>query len=107
MKIAVKVFNADHSHHSKRSSAASKALESYNLARQELDVLIHIKHPYILRLVGVGLKPLALLLEYAEKGNLQDNVKIFKESHVPLTVLTVQKVLSQVGDPFSNCQDLC
>jgi hypothetical protein len=99
-KIAVKVFNAEHSHYSRRSSAASKALESYNLVRQELDVLIHIKHRHILRLIGVGLKPLALLLEYAEKGNLQDNIKMFKEAGVSLTVQTVQKVASQASDSF-------
>lgn len=46
--VAVKVFVAD------------QAKKIYDLARQELDILLHIRHPHILRLVGVGVKPLSL-----------------------------------------------
>lgn len=100
LKVAVKVFGENRSRASEgircHAAVAVRALDSYNLARQELDILIHISHPHILRLLGVGFKPLALLLEYAEKGNLQEILKVFKKAEVRLGVATVQQVLSQV-----------
>ena len=41
------------------------ACKSYCTARQELNILIHLKHPHIVPLVGICSNPLAIVLELA------------------------------------------
>ena len=102
--MAIKMFSGakDHSGQCADQVAGFNAALCYKLARQELDILIHVKHKHILQLVGVDLSSLSLLLEYAEKRDLQYNLKMFKSAGVRVGIRTVQQVLSQVSSIWSS-----
>jgi len=46
------------------------ACKSYCSARQELNILIHLRHPHIVPLVGICSNPLSIVLELAPLGEL-------------------------------------
>ncbi len=51
---------------------------------------------------GVGLNPLSLILECADRGNLEEVINVFREAGVQLRITTVQQTLSQVSHPVSR-----
>ena len=52
------------------------ASKSYCSARQELSVLIHLKHTNIVPLIGICVNPLAIVLELAPLGALDTQLKV-------------------------------
>lgn len=45
------------------------------MLRQEVDILTKLRHPCIIKIIGVCLRPRMLLLEFAPLGNLEDHLK--------------------------------
>lgn len=52
------------------------ASKAYCTARQELSVLIHLKHGHIVPLVGICVNPLAIVLELAPLGALDTQLTL-------------------------------
>ncbi|CAG0916811.1 unnamed protein product [Notodromas monacha] len=73
------------------------ACKAYCTARQELRVLSALRHPHIVALVGVSPSPLALVLELATLGALDDRLKDFKRSGDVLDTNTVCQTAVQVA----------
>jgi len=46
--------------------------------RQELNILIHLKHPHIVPLVGICVNPLSIVLELAPVGALDQQLKHYR-----------------------------
>ena len=70
--------------------------EAYLNARKELSILLTLKHPNIVPLVGVCLKPLCLLLELAPLGALNEIIKEYRRAGARLSFVTLQKIINQV-----------
>jgi hypothetical protein len=73
------------------------ASKSYCTARQELNILIHLKHGHIVPLVGICVNPLAIVLELAPMGALDHQLKHFRRSGDKLSAKTVQVVILQIA----------
>ncbi len=64
--------------------------------RQELNILIHLKHPHIVPLVGICVNPLSIVLELAPMGALDQQLKHYRRSGDKLPSKVVQLVILQV-----------
>ena len=73
------------------------ACKAYCTARQELNILLHIKHPHVVPLVGICIKPLAIVLDLAPMGALDSMLKHYRRSGAKLGVSTIQQVLVQIA----------
>ena len=73
------------------------ASKSYCSARQELSVLIHLKHGHIVPLVGICVNPLAIVLELAPLGALDQQLKHYRRSGDKLPAKTCQLVILQIA----------
>ena len=73
------------------------ASKAYTTARQELSILIHLKHPHIVPLVGICSNPLSIVLELAPAGALDARLRHYKRSGAQLGPKTVQLVVLQVA----------
>ena len=73
------------------------ACKAYCTARQELNILLHIKHPHVVPLVGICIKPLAIVLELAPLGALDSMLKHYRRSGDRLAIATVQQVCLQIA----------
>ena len=73
------------------------ACKAYCTARQELNILLHIKHPHVVPLVGICIKPLAIVLDLAPLGALDSMLKHYRRSGAKLAVGTIQQVLVQTA----------
>ena len=73
------------------------ACKAYCTARQELNILLHIKHPHVVPLVGICIKPLAIVLDLAPMGALDSMLKHYRRSGAKLSVATIQQVLVQIA----------
>ena len=54
------------------------ACKAYCTARQELNILIHLKHSHIVPLVGICSNPLSIVLELAPMGALDQKLKHYR-----------------------------
>ena len=54
------------------------ACKAYCTARQELNILIHLRHPHIVPLVGICTNPLSIVLELAPMGALDQRLKHYR-----------------------------
>jgi serine/threonine protein kinase/GTPase SAR1 family protein len=73
------------------------ACKAYCTARQELNILLHIKHPHVVPLVGICIKPLAIVLDLAPLGALDSMLKHYRRSGDKLSVTTIQQILVQIA----------
>ncbi|XP_076065875.1 leucine-rich repeat serine/threonine-protein kinase 1-like isoform X3 [Oratosquilla oratoria] len=73
------------------------ACKAYCSARQEVNILLALRHPHIVPLVGVCPRPLALVLELAPQGALDQCLKHYRRSGARLTLHTLQAVILQVA----------
>ena len=73
------------------------ASKAYCSARQELSVLIHLKHGNIVPLVGICANPLSIVLELAPLGALDQQLKHFRRSGDKLSGKTCQFVILQIA----------
>ncbi|XP_050691737.1 leucine-rich repeat serine/threonine-protein kinase 1-like isoform X4 [Eriocheir sinensis] len=73
------------------------ACKAYCSARQEVNILLALRHPHIVPLVGVCPRPLALVLELAPQGALDQCLKHYQRSGARLSLPTLQTVILQVA----------
>ena len=65
--------------------------------RQELAILVPLKHPNIIDLLGIGLSPLRLLVEFAPERSLDRILRSYKNAGRKLDPYTIQESIIQVG----------
>ena len=73
------------------------ACKAYCTARQELNILIHLKHTHIVPLVGICVNPLAIVLELAPRGALDQRLKHYQRSGDKLSARSVQQIILQIA----------
>ncbi|XP_054737581.1 leucine-rich repeat serine/threonine-protein kinase 1 isoform X1 [Anastrepha obliqua] len=73
------------------------ACKAYCTARQELAVLLTLKHPNIVPLVGICIKPLALVLELAPVGGLDSILRQYRRSGAHIGPHTFQTLVLQAA----------
>ncbi|KRF83412.1 leucine-rich repeat serine/threonine-protein kinase 1 isoform X2 [Drosophila virilis] len=87
-KVAVGKWDRDPLQHS---------CKAYCTARQELAVLLTLKHPNIVPLVGICIKPLALVLELAPLGGLDALLRQYRRSGAHMGPHTFQMLVLQAA----------
>lgn len=73
------------------------ACKAYCSARQELNILINLKHPHIVPLIGICTNPLAIVLDLAPMGALDKRLKHYQRSGDKLTARSIQQVILQIA----------
>ncbi|KAL7304930.1 hypothetical protein TKK_0002728 [Trichogramma kaykai] len=73
------------------------ACKAYCTARQELNILLTLKHPNIVPLIGIVISPLALVLDLAPEGALNNVLKNYRRSGAKLDPFTLQAIILQVA----------
>nr|XP_018906420.1 PREDICTED: leucine-rich repeat serine/threonine-protein kinase 1 isoform X2 [Bemisia tabaci] len=73
------------------------ASKAYCTARQELNILMNLRHPNIVPLVGVCARPLAIVLDLAPLGALDATLRHYRRSGAKLEPYTLQAVILQVA----------
>lgn len=101
LDIAVKEFRGDIvvAEQDPNIIAEVRAWDIYQKASLEARVMVQLRHPHILGLVGLTLQPLRLLVELAPLGDLKRCVKKFKRAGARLSRKTLQTTVIQVSPP--------
>lgn len=73
------------------------ACKSYCTARHEVNILQSLRHANIVVFIGLCVKPLAIVLELAPLGCLNDIFKSYKRAGMHIDQYSVQKTLVQVA----------
>uniref|UniRef100_A0A6A7FVB2 non-specific serine/threonine protein kinase n=2 Tax=Hirondellea gigas TaxID=1518452 RepID=A0A6A7FVB2_9CRUS len=73
------------------------ACKAYCCARQEINILLSLRHCNIVPFVGVCPRPLALVLELAPQGALDQCLKHYQRSGARLSLFALQAVILQVA----------
>ncbi|KAJ8679026.1 hypothetical protein QAD02_014813 [Eretmocerus hayati] len=73
------------------------ACKAYCTARQELNILLTLRHPNIVPLIGIVISPLALVLDLAPEGALNNVLKNYRRSGAKLDPYTLQAIILQVA----------
>ena len=71
--------------------------KAYCTARQELNILLNLKHPNIVPFVGMCTKPLAIILQLAPMGSLDHIIKNYRRSGTQFDILVLQKIILQIA----------
>ena len=64
--------------------------------KKELSILSPLKHPHIIQLHGVMMRPLGLILELAPLGSIKDILRDYAEAHAHLHFSVTKQVVIQV-----------
>ncbi|KAG7189414.1 hypothetical protein KM043_017118 [Ampulex compressa] len=73
------------------------ACKAYCTARQELNILLTLRHVNIVPLIGIVVSPLALVLDLAPEGALDNMLKNYRRSGAKLDPYTLQAIILQVA----------
>ncbi|XP_011493971.1 PREDICTED: leucine-rich repeat serine/threonine-protein kinase 1 [Ceratosolen solmsi marchali] len=73
------------------------ACKAYCTARQELNILLTLRHSNIVPLIGIVISPLALVLDLAPEGALNNALKNYRRSGAKLDPYTLQAIILQVA----------
>ncbi|KAK9885098.1 hypothetical protein WA026_009320 [Henosepilachna vigintioctopunctata] len=73
------------------------ACKAYCTARQELNILLTLRHIHIVPFIGLCTNPLALILDLAPQGALDLILKHYRRSGATLGCYTVQAIILQVA----------
>ncbi|XP_021920937.1 leucine-rich repeat serine/threonine-protein kinase 1 isoform X3 [Zootermopsis nevadensis] len=73
------------------------ACKAYCTARQELNILLNLRHPNIVPLVGVCTRPLALVLDLAPQGALDTTLRHYRRSGARIGPYCLQAIILQVA----------
>lgn len=73
------------------------ACKAYCTARQELNILLTLRHANIVPLIGIVISPLALVLDLAPEGALNNALKNYRRSGAKLDPFTLQAIILQVA----------
>ena len=76
------------------------AAKAYTVARQEISILSGLKHDNIVSMIGLTLKPLAIILELAPLGNLKEILEAYKKNLCKLSAFIIQQVAVQISSAF-------
>lgn len=71
--------------------------KSYCSARQELNIMLNLKHPNIVPLIGVCTKPLALILDLAPMGALDQVLRNYRRSGSKFDPHILQQIVFQTA----------
>ncbi len=71
-------------------------VEGFSNLKKELSILSPLRHPHIIGLFGVMLRPLGLVLELAPQGSLKDKLKTYIEAETHVHVAVLQPLIIQV-----------
>ncbi|XP_022171675.1 leucine-rich repeat serine/threonine-protein kinase 1 isoform X1 [Myzus persicae] len=71
--------------------------KSYCSARQELNIMLNLKHPNIVPLIGVCTKPLALILDLAPMGALDQILRNYRRSGSKFDPHILQQIVFQTA----------
>jgi len=109
LKVAVKVLEsmskasdqaaATASHWNQRKSV-QMAAKAYTVARQEIAILCSLRHENIVGMLGLSLRPLAIILELAPMGNLKEVLEQYRRHLNRLSAFIVQQVAVQISGAF-------
>lgn len=72
------------------------ACKAYCTARQELNILLSLRHPNIVPFIGVCTNPLALVLDLAPQGALDLVLRHYRRSGAKVGPYTLQAIILQV-----------
>ncbi|KAF6207493.1 hypothetical protein GE061_015939 [Apolygus lucorum] len=73
------------------------ASKAYSTARQELGILLTVRHPNIVPLIGLCIDPLCLILGLAPMGALHTILRSYRRCAATLHPNTVQSIVLQVA----------
>ncbi|XP_072749395.1 leucine-rich repeat serine/threonine-protein kinase 1 [Anoplolepis gracilipes] len=73
------------------------ACKAYCMARQELNILLTLRHANIVPLIGIVVSPLALVLDLAPQGALDNVLKNYRRCGAKLDPYTLQAIILQVA----------
>uniref|UniRef100_A0A0N4ZX28 non-specific serine/threonine protein kinase n=1 Tax=Parastrongyloides trichosuri TaxID=131310 RepID=A0A0N4ZX28_PARTI len=71
--------------------------KAYCCMRQELSVLVNLKHPHITSLLGVCVRPLTLAFELAPVGSLDTMLGSYRKNGVHLKMTVLQETVVQIS----------
>ncbi|KAK3770733.1 hypothetical protein RRG08_011777 [Elysia crispata] len=77
------------------------ACSAYLTARQEVSILTRLQHEHIVPLVGLCLRPLALLLDLAPKGDLSSRLEELHSQGELLPLFVIKQVAMQVANALA------
>uniref|UniRef100_A0A0K0E7L1 non-specific serine/threonine protein kinase n=1 Tax=Strongyloides stercoralis TaxID=6248 RepID=A0A0K0E7L1_STRER len=87
-KISQQMWNRDPLQH---------CCKAYCSMRQELSVLVNIKHQHITSLLGICVRPLALAFELASIGSLDVMLNNYRKSGLHLRMSVIQEAIVQIS----------
>ena len=64
--------------------------------RQEISILLPLRHPNVVSLLGYCLNPFCMILEFAPQGALDQVLANYKRAGVRLNAYVMQKCIVQV-----------
>ncbi len=76
--------------------SATELTRNYSDMRYELNKLVSLKHPYIVRFIGVFTNPHCFVLEWAPKKSLETIRKPYAEKRINICPTSLILVLLQV-----------
>ena len=79
------------------SQNAEQYFDTYDQIRNEVDFFCKLRHPNLVKMVGVNIKPICLMLELAPRGSLRRILKEYDKSSASLQPLTMKKCVQQVS----------
>ena len=71
-------------------------VEGFNNLKKELSILSPLKHPHVVKLIGVMLRPLGLVLELAPKKSLKNILSSYSDAQRHLNIGVMQATITQV-----------
>lgn len=73
------------------------ACKAYCTVRQELAILLTLRHANIVPFIGLCTEPLALVLDLAPLGALDSNLRNFRRSGAKLNLSVIQQIVVQIA----------
>lgn len=80
-----------------RRDPLQHSCKAYFVARQELTVMLNLKHTNIMSLIGVCTQPLALILDCAPKGSLDTIIQSYRQSGYRIGPYCFQSIVLQTS----------
>ena len=80
-----------------RDNPDEVALKTHSEVRAEASLLKDLEHPNLIRFVGLSLKPLAIVLEWAPKKGMRKVLADYCKADARLSPATLQETARQVG----------
>lgn len=71
--------------------------EAYMNARKELGIMLTLKHPHIVPLLAISIRPLSLVLSLAPQGALRDRLLDFERAGTRVPAYVIRNIIIQVS----------